>query len=268
MKNATAAAAQGGDKGSTDLTPGLFTTSGDEGIAPVVATLQKVWTRLQKAQPDLPDATIVVKRDARAWGHTTVQRVWGAQATKGRGKAKVATLTHERYEVMVSGENLSRGAITVLGTLLHEAAHALNLVREIRDVDSNGRHNKRFQATAAEYWGLDIRDLGNYLGYTDTYVPAEAQARWATEVRMIATALAKSTVAHHPKAVTGGTVVLPPVAPGKTKTGGRAKNLSRAVCACEADATGWRPSLRASAKVLALGIRCEECDSLFQVTGE
>lgn len=270
--NATAAA-QGGDKGSTDLTPGLFNTTGDEGIAPVVASLQKVWARLQKAQPELPDATIVVKRDSRAWGHTTVQRVWGAQATKGRGKAKAAHLTAERYEVMVSGENLSRGAVAVLGTLLHEAAHALNLVRGVRDVDTNGRHNKRFKTTAEDAWGLDIRDLGNYAGWTDTYVPTATEARWAVEIRMIAAALAKSTVAHHPaplKGAQGGSgggtvVVLPPApgTPGTTRTGGRAKNLTRALCACPADESGWRPSLRASARVLALGIRCDECGQLF-----
>ena len=133
---------------STDLNPGMFATTGAEGVAPVVTTLQKVWKRLQKVHPTLPDATIVIKRDSRAWGHTTTVKVWGSQATKGRGKAKTVSLANERYEVMVSGENLSRGAEAVLGTLLHEAAHALNLAAEVRDVDSNGRHNKKFKATA------------------------------------------------------------------------------------------------------------------------
>ena len=254
---------------STDLNPSTdLQTSGVEGVAPVVVALQKVWTRLQAVHADLPDATIVVKRDARAWGHTTTSKVWGAQVTKGRGKAKTASLDAQRYEVMISGENLSRGAEAVIGTLLHEAAHALNLVRGIRDVDSNSRHNKRFKATAEEAFGLEIKDLGNWLGWTDTYVPAECSKRWAVEIRMVAAALAKSSVAHHPKSLGGsGVVVILPPAPGKTKGGNRAKNLSRAVCECQEDATGWRPSLRASAKVLALGIRCEECDSLFQVTG-
>jgi hypothetical protein len=267
--NATTTAATAPTKGgSLDLAPAPFATTGDEGIAPVVSALQKVWARLQKAQPDLPDATIVVKRDSRAWGHTTVNRVWGAQATKGRGKAKTVALKDERYEVMISGENLSRGATAVLGTLLHEAAHALNIAREIRDVDVNGRHNKRFAQTAEEAWGLEIKDLGNWMGWTDTYVPEACAKRFGVEVKMIATALTKSTVAHHAAAQTGGTVIIVPPAPGKTKTGGRAKNLSRAVCECAPDASGWRPSLRASAKVLAIGIKCEACDALFTVTGE
>lgn len=254
---------------STDLTPGLFNTTGAEGIAPVVATLQKVWTRLQKAVPDLPDATIVIKRDSRAWGHTTVQKVWGAQKVKGRGKAKAAHLNLTHYEVMVSGENLSRGAAAVLGTLLHEAAHAYNLVREVRDVDSNGRHNKRFKATAENLWGLEIRDLGNYMGWTDTYTPDDCLKRFRVELGMIETALRKAAVAHHPKVGTPATKpTTPTLPPGTTATGGRKKNLSRAVCKCEPNATGWRPSIRASAQVLAIGIRCDACDGLFAVTGE
>jgi hypothetical protein len=256
-------------KGSTDITPGTFTTTGEAGIVPVTEALQKVWTRLQKDHPTLPAVTIVVKRDGRAWGHTTLAKVWGAQAVKGRGKAKAATLKDERLEVMISGENLSRGAVDVLGTLLHEATHVLNITDGIQDCDSNGRHSKgKFAKRAEQVFGLEIKDLGNYLGWTDTYVPEATQARYATEIKMLERALGKSTVAHH--GVKVGGVIVPPTkpAPGKTKTGGRAKNLSRAVCGCQPDATGWRPSLRASAKVLAIGIKCEECGDLFQVTGE
>ena len=254
-------------KGSTDLTPGTFTTSGEAGIAPVTTALQKVWTRLAKRH-GLPEVTIVVKRDGRAWGHTTLNKVWGAQAVKGRGKAKTATLKSERLEVMISGENLSRGAVDVLGTLLHEAVHVANIQDEIQDCDVNGRHTKgKFAARAEAEFGLEIKDLGNYLGWTDTYVPEATQAVYATEIRMIKAALAKSTVAHHGPIKGGATIVVPP-APGKTKTGGRAKNLSRAICDCAPDASGWRPSLRASAKVLSIGIRCEACETNFRVTGE
>lgn len=253
---------------SSNLTPAPFRTTGEAGIATVVKSLQDVWVRLQKQHPKLPDATIIIKRDSRAWGHTTTQKVWGAQKVKGRGKTKTAELHAERYEVMISGENLSRGAVEVVATLLHEATHALNLQDGIKDCDSNGRHSKRaFGQRATDTFGLTVKDAGNYLGWTDTSLDAAAQKRWATEVRMIERALAKSTVAHHPK-LTGGKVVIVPPAPGKTKTGGRAKNLSRAICECAPDASGWRPSLRASARVLAIGIKCEECGAHFAVTGE
>ena len=253
---------------TTNLTPGTFTTTGEAGVVPVVKSLQDIWTRLQSKHPKLPDATIVIKRDSRAWGHTTTQKVWGAQGVKGRGKAKAAHLKLERYEVMVSGENLSRGAVEVVATLLHEATHALNLADGIRDCDSNGRHSKgAFGTRATDVFGLTVKDAGNYLGWTDTSLEGAALKRWATEVKMVERALAKSTVAHHPK-LKGGKVIVVPPAPGKTKTGGRAKNLSRAVCSCQPDASGWRPSLRASARVLAIGIKCESCGDLFTVTGE
>jgi len=250
--------------------PAPFITTGEAGVAPIVATLQKIWTRLQKAQPGLPEATIVVKRDARAWGHTSIHKVWGGHKIKGRGKAKTVELIDGRYEVMISGENLSRGAVETLGTLLHEATHALNLAEGIQDCDSNGRHSKgKFGQRATDVWGLTVKDLGNYLGWTDTSMGKECQKRWAVELRMVEKALAKASVAHHPQAPKGVTVTVPPVGlPGKTKTGGRKKNLTRAVCECEPTPSGWRPSIRASAQVLAIGIRCSACDSDFQVTGE
>jgi hypothetical protein len=253
---------------SQNLAPSTeLKTTGTEGVVTIVTSLQKVWTRLQKIHPTLPDATIIVKSSPGTWGHTSVLKPWGAQAVKGRGKAKTVTLTNLRHEVMISSENLSRGPEAVLGTLLHEAAHALNLAAGVRDCDSNGRHNKLFKATAEAAFGLDIKELG-WIGWSDTYTPAECLTRWATELRMIKTGLAKASVTHHPKALTAGgttTIVLPPK--GKTKTGGRAKNLTRAVCECEADASGWVPSIRASAKVLAIGILCEDCKAYFQVTG-
>jgi len=48
-------------------------------------------------------------------------------------------------EVFVGGEGLARGPAEVLGTLLHEAAHALADVRGIKDTSRQGRwHNARF----------------------------------------------------------------------------------------------------------------------------
>jgi hypothetical protein len=54
-------------------------------------------------------------------------------------------------EVFVGGEGLARGPADVLGTLLHEAAHALAHVRGIKDTSRQGRwHNARFKALAEE----------------------------------------------------------------------------------------------------------------------
>ena len=58
---------------------------------------------------------------------------------------------------MISGEGLRRSPREVLGTLLHEAAHALAHARGIKDTSRQGRyHNKHFK-TLAEELGLDRR---------------------------------------------------------------------------------------------------------------
>jgi hypothetical protein len=44
-------------------------------------------------------------------------------------------------EVFVGGEGLIRGAASVLETLLHEAAHALAYVRDIKDTSRQGRYH-------------------------------------------------------------------------------------------------------------------------------
>ena len=63
----------------------------------------------------------------------------------------------EQYaEIMISGEGLRRAPADVLGTLLHEAAHALAHARGIKDTSRQGRyHNKHFKAHA-EQLGLTV----------------------------------------------------------------------------------------------------------------
>jgi hypothetical protein len=57
-------------------------------------------------------------------------------------------------EVFVGGEGLVRDPVYLLGTLLHEAAHALAYMRGIKDPSRQGCwHNARFKALAEE---LDI----------------------------------------------------------------------------------------------------------------
>jgi hypothetical protein len=52
----------------------------------------------------------------------------------------------------VGGEGLARGPAHVLGTLLHEAAHALARVRGIKDTSRQGRW--RIGRDRAVVWGI------------------------------------------------------------------------------------------------------------------
>lgn len=72
-------------------------------------------------------------------------------------------------EVFVGGEGLAAGDAQVLGTLLHEAAHAIAHTREIQDASGQGRyHNRRYAALAAEV-GLAVAKIGD-IGWSDTAV--------------------------------------------------------------------------------------------------
>jgi len=201
-----------------------------------------------------PNVTIVIKRDERAWGHTTVQKVWQAQSDTD------AT----RFEIMISGENLRRGATAVAATLLHEAAHARNLHNGILDTDSNGRHSRKFATTAEEH-GLTVTQQG-WHGWTGTELGDEAAATWKRMIATIERGLLKS-------AAVAETPVLPGIT-GPTATGteegdeeGTAtprkrgdRNLIKATCpVCKA-------SIRASRGVLeTCNPTCFKCNMFFKL---
>ena len=157
-------------------------------LSPALQALEDAYRMIQAALPDTPDATLVVKRDARAWGHITVAKTWAAPGEEAA----------DRYEIMVSGENLRRGAEAVAGTLIHEAAHARNLAADVRDTDVNGRHNKRFKARAEEM-GLTV-EAHRTLGWTLTELSAEGRKSWRRLVRRIERGLKRSASAPDPLA--------------------------------------------------------------------
>jgi hypothetical protein len=60
-------------------------------------------------------------------------------------------------EVFITADGLAGSATEVLGTLVHEASHAIAFQRGIKDTSRQGRyHNKRFKALAEEV-GLAVR---------------------------------------------------------------------------------------------------------------
>ena len=203
-------------------------------IAPVVQVLTDLYAEaaervLRLDNTTLPEVLITVQRDRRNWGHITLWNAW-------------TTGTTGRLELMVSGENLARGPVAVLGTLLHEAAHAHNLANNVRDCDSQGRHNRKFKTTAELVFGLEISK--NRHGWSDTTVPAATQKLWADGIARLTEALAVSAVQA-------------PVKPPKRRN----TNLSKFEC----DSCG--ASLRASESTFADGI-AHGCGGDFYPIGE
>ena len=137
------------------------TVTDDATIAPVVAVLHEIYedlgahvAKLSHGSVTLPPVVFVVQRDSRAWGHITTRPTWATPyeaPDEDYAYAPYAvsiglgTITKYQgfYEIMVSAENLARGGREVFGTVAHEVAHAINLVRGVQDVDTNGRHNKK-----------------------------------------------------------------------------------------------------------------------------
>ena len=174
-----------------------------------------------------PRATILVTRKTgRTMGHFTHAKIWKA------GEDNF-------HEIMISANYFERGARAVLGTLLHEVAHSLDLQAGIQGVTGDGYHNKKFKATA-EALGLTISNAQG-IGWSVTEVSDDCAKRWADALALIENAL-----------------VLMADAEQGNKTKGRNKNLKVAVCGCG-------EKIRLSASVLEkCAPICQNCEQMFR----
>ena len=148
---------------------------------------------------------------------------------------------------MISGEGLARTPQEVLGTLLHEAAHAVNHVRGVKDCSRSQYHNERFRV-AAEELGLSVQRVPNY-GWASTTLPKETAERYRLDVACLHTVLIHRRKAASPPATpTGGDTPTT----SDDEDAPRSRHL-KATCACSPPYV-----IRASRKTLgATTIRCE-----------
>lgn len=251
------------------------TTTQDATLAPVITALHEVYeilsgSVLKTEGVNLPRAVFTVQRSERAWGHISVVPLWGHETEEldedyayagyaiSMGLTPLKTVEHGLHEIMVSAENLRRGGRAVFGTVAHETAHALNIVKGVRDVDSNGRHNKRFKATAEGAFGLTITKVSESIGWSHTEVSEECATRWAECIAKIDEAIAVVGQAH---ASQGGRVSVGGLfggLGGGTAPKGRNKNLLKAECGCG-------KSIRVSRTNLAYVGACRGCGEDFTV---
>src|SRR5690348_11098347 len=126
----------------------------------ILKVLEDTWLEIRRWHPDIPPAVIIIASGTD-----------GKQARLGHHAPGRWNVAGEQYaEVMISGEGLRRTPNEVLGTLLHEAAHALAHERGIKDTSRQGRyHNKHFK-NCAERLGLAVEhDQAN--GWSATTCP-------------------------------------------------------------------------------------------------
>jgi hypothetical protein len=220
----------GGAKGATGSTP-------PPPVVPAASTLLKaledIWAAIRRRHPEIPPVVIII-----ASGTGGKHAKWGHHAP-GRWHHG----TSEHAEVMISGEGLARTPREVLGTLLHEAAHALAEVRGITDTSRQGRYHNRKYAILAEELGLVIEeDPSGKFGWTVTTVPDATAARYADGIALLTAAM---TLWRNAESIAATT----------TK---RNTNLIAACCPCGR-------TIRVAASTLKEApIHCEACDGNFE----
>lgn len=160
----------------------------------LVSALDGAWAAIQQRHGDVPavvltlgSGTLGVKAGEERLGHFAAGRWQHADARVP--------------ELFIGGEGLRRGALDVLATLLHEAAHGLAHTRGIKDTSRQGRyHNARYRTLAAEL-GLDVAETGA-IGWSATTLTDPTAQLYRTELAAIERAL---VAFRHPEARRGPT---------------------------------------------------------------
>ena len=210
---------------------GSASGNGSQAASRLLKVLEDIWLEIRRWHPDIPPAVIII-----ASGTEGKHPRWGHHAP---GRWNVAG--EQRTEIMISGEGLRRTPDEVLGTLLHEAAHALAHERGIKDTSRQGRyHNKHFK-TCAEEVGLTV-EHDDRTGWSGTTITPATELAYASQLQALTDAM---TLWRH----------------GETTAGPKARrntNLIAAICPCGR-------SIRVAASTLAEApITCQACGQDFQ----
>jgi hypothetical protein len=206
-------------------------SNGTQAASRILKVLEDIWMEIRRRHPEIPQAVIII-----ASGTDRKQTRFGHHAP---GRWTVAG--EQRPEIMISGEGLRRTPREVLGTLLHEAAHALAFERGIKDTSRQGRyHNKQFK-TLAEELGLTT-EHDDRIGWSVTTVTDPTARGYAAHLDTLTAAM---TLWRHGETPTGPTTR-------------RNTNLIAAACSCGRN-------IRIAASTLAEApITCQACNGHFQ----
>lgn len=214
-----------------------MTATADTSISvPMVKALDRTWREIRHHHADTPEVVITLGSGTVGVAAGSTKLGHFAAARWQRGDDAVA-------ELFVGGEGLQAGAMSVLGTLLHEAAHGVGATRGIKNTSRQGRyHNSAFRALAEEL-GISVTH-DKSLGWSMTTVPGETAKLYMAELRALEKAL---TAWRHAEA--------------RAVRGGRksSNNPTVHVCSCPSPR-----KIRVSATTADLGpITCGICGEVF-----
>jgi hypothetical protein len=237
----------------------------------VVKLMEQVWERIRENHPELPAVVIVTGTGMigpARWGH------FRANGWMTRAEGEDAATNLALGEMFMAGETMAKGARQVLQTMLHEAAHVLARVRDLKDTSRQGRwHNKVFR-TLAEEMGLEHKKASADAqhGFSFVTLTAETEAKYADlldeldrEIRLVVdlpwflkgTTKPEGEEGSDKDGAEGGEYIH---GGRKVKATGTAQSGNlKATCSCPDPLI-----IRLSRKVLDLGVvRCDECEELF-----
>lgn len=215
----------------------------------LIAALTALWNAIRQRHPEVPAVVLLpapsLAKKMNVLGHFAPLRWKGKRPDDDR-----------LHEVLVVAEHLDRGAEEVLDTLLHEAAHAANHERGVRDCSRSQYHNSSFR-TMAESLGLSVRQVPHY-GHAQTTLPAATAQLYEAGLAALREVLIsrRRPIANATGTTTGGVNTPTDDSDPDVEDGPRSRHL-KATCAC-----GF--VIRASKKTLQnTVIRCETCGEPF-----
>jgi hypothetical protein len=238
----------------------------------VVTVLERVWEAVRANHADLPPVVIVTGSGfvgPARWGHF---RANGWTDREHEETQDGVTVNVRLGEMFVAGETLAKGAGHTVETMLHEAAHVLAQVRDVKDTSRQGRwHNQRFR-TLAEEMGLEYPKESAHpqAGFSECLMTPGTREEYAPVIEELDKAIRMTIALPGFLAVTGedgegpggGEFIHGAKKPRKEGAGPSTNNV-KAVCGCETPRI-----IRASRKVLAEGeIVCGRCREPFEEEG-
>lgn len=138
--------------------------------------LNECFLAIRARHPEVPNLMLVVASRGRRPIHGVfTPQSWAVADTR-------------QHEITIAAESLARGPEATLGTLLHECAHALAVVRNIKDTSRQGRfHNARFKALAEEL-GIQV-DKDPTIGWSVTSLPESTAKEYSRELSILTDSL-------------------------------------------------------------------------------
>jgi hypothetical protein len=172
---------------------GAVSTTPDEAAgeygSQIITALEQAWAAIRDQHPEIPDVVVVTGAGSNQKGLPKGYALRGHHWPE-RWVTDPDPAEHRMPELFVAGELLAAGGRAILEVMLHEASHALAVVRRIKDTSAEGNryHNKRFVALAIEM-GLRGPDRPEkVLGWSNCQITDETAAAYGDVISAIDTA--------------------------------------------------------------------------------